>query len=76
MSIIIKSVQELEGYKQQLKKIKVFVCATASGKSVLCQQDDRFFDLDKWGAELLHRGVPDFGRELCLRLRKCLDRGR
>lgn len=76
MSIIIKSVQEMEGCKQQLNKIKVFVCATACGKSVLCQQDDRFFDLDKWGAELLHRGVPDFAERTLPKAEEMLKQGK
>lgn len=33
--------------KESLKKVQVFLCVTATGKSYLAKKDDRFVDLDK-----------------------------
>lgn len=46
--IIIKSIEDIEKYKNQIKEIKIWVCNTACGKSYLCDIDDRFYDLDSF----------------------------
>lgn len=44
--IVIKSIDEIEKYRHELEKIKIWVCNTSCGKSYLCQIDDRFLGLD------------------------------
>ena len=47
-SVKIQSLKEVYKYKDQLEKIKIWVCSTSTGKSYLCNLDDRFFDLDQF----------------------------
>ena len=58
--IIINSIQEINPYLDSLKKIKIWVCNTACGKSYLASLDDRFVDLDAYRSQLHHSGVEDF----------------
>lgn len=58
--VILNSVQELTSHIKDLKKIRIWVCNTASGKSYLSSIDDRFYDLDSYRSQLHHAGVEDF----------------
>ena len=58
--IIINSIEEMKPYLKYLKKIKIWVCNTACGKSYLCSLDDRFFDLDAYRSQLHNSGIQDF----------------
>lgn len=74
--IIIHDLEELKKYSQQLKQIKVFICATATGKTVLCNNSQKFFDLDRWGADLLHKGVPDFAERTIPKMHEEMGKGK
>lgn len=58
--ITIYSLKEAEKYKNELKKIKIWVCNTACGKSYLSAIDDRFFDLDYYRHKLHHGGIENY----------------
>lgn len=47
-------------YLEKLRKIKIWVCNTACGKSYLSSLDDRFFDLDSYRSRLHRLGLEDF----------------
>ena len=52
---IIKEFSEVENYADKLKEIKVWVCSNACGKTFLCQNDDRFFDLDTYRGRMKNK---------------------
>lgn len=58
--VTINNLKELQNYKEELSKIKVWVCNTACGKSYLCDIDDRFYDLDLYRSKIKNSGEVNY----------------
>lgn len=76
MDNIIRSIEELDKYKDELAKIKVWICLTATGKSYLTSIDDRFFDMDMYRSKLKDKGIEDFDAESVPMMYEMLDKGK
>ena len=72
----IYNIKDVEKYKDQLKKIRIWVCNTSCGKSYLCKVDDRFVDLDKHRSDLMFQGVQDFDEQSLVVMEKYLAMGK
>ncbi len=58
--VTINNLKELQNYKEELSKIKVWVCNTACGKSYLCDIDDRFYVLDLYRSKIKNSGEVNY----------------
>lgn len=74
--IIINNIEECRMHKQELQKIKIWVCNTACGKSFLSKIDDRFFDLDRYRSELHERGVENFDDLTIPKMYEMIEQGK
>lgn len=74
--MIINSIEEMKQYLTYLKKIKIWVCNTACGKSYLCSLDDRFFDLDQYRSQLNEIGFQDFEDRTIAKMWEMINSGK
>ena len=74
--VIINSIQEMAPYIKPLKKIKIWVCNTACGKSYLTSLDDRFYDLDAYRSQLKDLGVENFEDETIVKMWELIKKGK
>jgi|GEM_PF-5842910 len=69
-TIKINSIDEVDQYIDQLRKIKVWLCHSGCGKTSLCWSDDRFFDLDYYRH---HTDVEDIDEQTLNKFREVLS---
>ncbi len=74
--IVIESLDEIDKYREQLKKISVWVCNTACGKSYLCAIDNRFYDLDAYRSFLSENNVENYEDATIPKMNEILASGR
>lgn len=72
----IRFLNEVDKYKDELKKIKVWVCSTSSGKSYLCSLDDRFFDLDAYQWHVADLGDKDYEKRAIEKMYELIKDGK
>lgn len=73
--IIIKQFRDVEKYADKLSEIKVWVCCNACGKTFLCKNDERFFDLDTYRGTMKNKIA--FRDELSIhKMYEMLDEGK
>lgn len=75
-SRLIASIQGLDMYREELEKIKVWVCSSACGKSYLSDIDDRFFDLDAYKSKLHHSNVENYEERSIDKMWELLEQGK
>ncbi len=63
-------------YREELEKIKVWVCSSACGKSYLSDIDDRFFDLDAYKSKLHHSDVENYEERSIDKMWELLEQGK
>lgn len=72
----IQSLNEIESYKDELAKIKVWVCSTSTGKSYLCSLDDRFYDLDAFQGTLVEHGEENYQSKVIDKMFEMIEKGK
>lgn len=76
MSITITSIKDLTKYRDKLKKIKIWICNTACGKSYLAKVDKRFYDLDAYRSKMMQQGLKDFDDRTIPKMYEILKKGK
>ena len=74
--VIIKSKIDLQNHFNALKKIRLYVCSSACGKSYLCKKDDYFFDLDAFRVEKENEGHLNYDELTNQRMFQLFEQGK
>lgn len=76
MNITITNINEIDQYIEEMKKIPIWVCSTACGKTFVCERDDRFFDLDSYRGELKTQNKDNRDNRSLIKMDELLKKGK